>query len=325
MTIRFKTFSIAAMLVALATGAVAEDFKPTGLVSVVVHAGAGGGNDTFGRALLAVMEKENLLPVRFQVINKVGGGSANAMNYMAEKAGDNNTIGLFTSVYMINPLVQEEATTTMGDLTPIANLIFEPALVVVRTDSPFKTLKEFIDAAKAEPNKYSQSGGSVLSREAIVRQLIMSKTGAQWSFISFPTAGERISAVLGGHTDLMMIEPSEEAGLVKGGKLRVLAQIATKRLEDYPDVPTLKEAGYDIVDVPQARGVIGPPGMSKEAMAYYQDLFERASKSEGWKKYLRQMQLESAYMPAGELADFVKTYTSQIREILTSLDVKVVR
>lgn len=65
--------------------------------------------------------------------------------------------------------------------------------------------------------------------------------------------------------------------------------------------------------------------MSKEAMAYYQDLFERASKSEGWKKYLRQMQLESAYMPAGELADFVKTYTSQIREILTSLDVKVVR
>jgi putative tricarboxylic transport membrane protein len=321
----FRSAILAAAL-AVAGGVVsAAEFKPTGLVTVVVHAGPGGGNDTFGRAMLAIMEKEKLLPVRFQVVNKVGGGSAIGMNYMKDRAGDDLTIGLFTSVYMINPLVAEDATTTIDTLTPIANLIFEPALVVVRADSPFKTLKDFVDAAKASPNKYKQSGGSVLAREAIVRQLIMSKTGAQWSYISFPTGGERISALLGGHTDLMMIEPSEEAGLIRSGKMRAIAQIATKRLDGYPDVPTLREAGFDIIDVPQARGVIGPPGMSKEAIAYYQDLFARMVKTEGWKNYLKETQLEDAYMPADKLQAFSKTYTDQIRVILKDLGVKVVR
>jgi putative tricarboxylic transport membrane protein len=316
---------LAAALAVAGGAATAADWKPTGPVTLIVHAGAGGGNDIFGRAILTMMDKEKMLPVRFQVVNKVGGGSAIAMNYMNEKKGDDLTIGLYTSTYYLNPLVAEDATVTMDTLTPIANLIFEPALFVVRADSPFKTLQEFIDAAKASPNKYKQSGGSVLAREAIVRQLIMSKTGAQWSFISFPSAGERMSALLGGHVDFMMIEPSEESGLIKSGKMRAIAQLATKRLEGYPDIPTLKEAGVDIVDVPQARGVIGPPGMSKDAVAYYQDLFERFTKTESWKTYLKDTQLEAAWMPADKLKTFTKTYTDEVREILKSLGVKVVR
>jgi putative tricarboxylic transport membrane protein len=320
-----RSIILAGVLAIVAGAATAADWKPTGPVTIIVHAGAGGGNDIFGRAIISMMEKEKMLPVRFTIVNKVGGGSAVAMNYLNERKGDDLTIGLYTSVFMINPLVAEDATTTMESLTPIANLIFEPALVVVRADSPFKTLKDFIDAAKANPNKYKQSGGSVLAREAIVRQLIMSKTGAQWSFISFPSAGERMSALLGGHTDLMMIEPSEESGLIKSGKMRAIAQIATKRLEGYPDIPTLKEAGVDILDVPQARGVVGPPGMSKDVVAYYQDLFARFTKTESWKNYLKETQLEGAFMPAAELKTFTKTYTDEVRTILKDLGVKVVR
>ena len=248
---------LAAVLAVAGGAATAADWKPTGPVTLVVHAGPGGGNDVFGRAMLQIMDKEKLLPVRFTLINKVGGGSAIAMNYLKEKAGDDLTIGLYTSTFFINPLVAEDATTTMETLTPIANLLYEPALVVVRADSPFKTLLEFIEAAKANPNKYKQSAGNILAREAVVRQLIMQKTGAAWSYISFPSAGERMSALLGGHTDIMMIEPSEESGLIKSGKMRALAQIATKRLDAFPDVPTLKEAGVDIIDVPQVRGVLG--------------------------------------------------------------------
>jgi putative tricarboxylic transport membrane protein len=316
---------LTAVLAVVGGAATAADWKPTGVVTLIVHAGTGGGNDIFGRAMLTMMEKEKLLPVRFTVVNKVGGGSAIAMNYMNERKGDDLTIGLYTSTFYLNPLVAEDANVTMETLTPICNLIFEPALVVVRADSPFKTLKDFIDAAKANPNKYKQSGGSVLAREAIVRQLIMAKTGAQWSYISFPSAGERMSALLGGHTDLMMIEPSEESGLIKSGKMRAIAQIANKRLDGYPDIPTLKEAGVDIIDVPQVRGVIAPPGMSKEAVAYYQDLFGRFMKTESWKNYLKDTQLEGAFMPADELKTFSKTYTDQVRIILKDLGVKVVR
>ncbi len=278
--------SIAALTLSLAfTGAAQADFKPTQPVTVIVHAGPGGGNDIFGRALLTIMDKEGLLPVRFQIVNKTGGGSANARNYLGEKKGDNYTIGLYSSTYLIDPLVQEVSTTTMQDLTPIANLVYEPALICVRADSPFKTLKDFIEAAKAEPNKYKQSAGNALAREGIIRHLLMAKTGAQWSYVSFPSAGERMSALLGGHTDMMMIEPSEEAGLVKSGKLRALAQIATARISTFPDVPTLKEAGYEIANVPQVRGVIGPPDMPPDVLKYYSDLFAKAVKTAGWKKY----------------------------------------
>lgn len=299
------------------------DFVPKKPVEIIVHAGPGGGNDIFGRAMIAIMEKEGLLPVRFQIINKTGGGSANARNFLGERKGDNYTIGLYSSTYLIDPLVQEVQTTRMDQLTPIANLVYEPALIVVRADSPFKTLKDFIEAAKAAPRKYKQSAGNPLAREAIVRHLLMAKTGADWAYVSFPSAGERISALLGGHTELMMIEPSEEAGLVTGGQLRALAQIATQRLPAFPNVPTLKEAGYEITDVPQVRGVIGPPDMSPDARAYYADLFAKLAKSEGWKAYLKETQLENGYMDAEQLATFEKDYVGTMREILTQAGMKV--
>jgi len=314
---------ISALVLSFALTASAEaEFKPTQPVTVVVHAGPGGGNDIFGRSLLTVMDREGMLPVRFQIINKTGGGSANARNYMAAKKGDDYTIGLYSSTYLIDPLVQEVPTATMQELTPIANLVYEPALIVVRADSPFKTLKDFIDAAKAEPNKYKQSAGNAVAREAVVRHLLMTKTGAEWSYVSFPSAGERMSALLGGHTDIMMIEPSEESGLVKSGKLRALAQIANSRISTFPDVPTLKEAGYEITDVPQVRGVIGAPGMSPDAVAYYVDLFAKAVKTEGWKKYLADTQLEDGYMNPEQLKTFEANYIATMRGVLQSAGIK---
>jgi putative tricarboxylic transport membrane protein len=324
---KIQHLGIVASLLLTATGfsAAKAEWKPTGPVEVVVHTGPGGGNDALGRAMLSIMEKEKLLPVRFQISNKVGGGSATAMNYLAEKKGDPQVISIFSSVYVSNPLVQQEATVVIDDLTPIARLVLEPAIVVVRADSPFKTLKDFIEAAKQKPNQLKQSGGSVLARDAVVRQVLVSKTGAQWPFISFPSGGERIAALLGGHVDMMIIEPSEAGEHIRSGKLRAIAQVGETRLEAFKDVPTMKEAGYDIPDVPQARGVVGPPNMPKDAQAYYEDLFKKVSASPGWNKYLEETSLQNAYLGASDLAKFNKEYADTLRTILKDAGVKVVR
>jgi putative tricarboxylic transport membrane protein len=275
--------------------------------------------------MLGIMDKEKLLPVRFQISNKVGGGSATAMNYLREKKGDPHVISIFSSVYISNPLVQQEASVTIDELTPIARLVLEPALVVVRADSPFKTLKDFIETAKQKPNQLKQSGGSVLARDAVIRQVLVTATGAQWPFISFPSGGERIAALLGGHVDMMIIEPSEAGEHIRSGKLRPIAQVGETRLEAFKDVPTIKEAGYDIPDVPQARGVVGPPDMPKDALAYYEDLFKRVSESPGWKKYLEDTHLQNAYLGSAELAKFNKEYQNTLRTILKDAGVKVIR
>src|ERR671925_338160 len=116
----------------------AQAFKPTRPVEAVVHTGPGGGSDIFARAIADMMEKENLLPQRLQVVNKSGGGSAVAMAYLAEKKGETHTLGFFTGVWVTNPLTTAEAKVTVKDLTPIIRLVLEPAVVAVKAGSPYK-------------------------------------------------------------------------------------------------------------------------------------------------------------------------------------------
>src|SRR5262249_39432736 len=188
-------------------------------------------------------------------------------------------IASFTNIWITDPLVQAAAKNRLADMTPIARLVVEPALVVVRADSPYQTVADFIAAAKNRPGQLKQSGGSVTSRENIVRQLLMKATGARWSFISLPTGAERVAALLGGNVDMMIADPSAAPEHMRTDKLRTIAQVNERRLPGLPDVPTLTQAGFDIPDLPQMRGVVGAPAMPPDAAAYYEDLLLRVSRT----------------------------------------------
>ena len=301
------------------------DWTPTKPVELVVHTGPGGGSDLLARAMANMIEKERLTPQRIQVINKPGGNGAVAAAALAEKKDDPHTIGLITSVWIAGPLTSAEAKITVNDLKPIAQLMLEPAVFAVRADSPFKSLKDFIEAAKAKPGTLKQSGGSATSRDNIVRQSLQQATGARWAFVSFPGGGERLAALLGGHVDIMVIEPQEAGEQVRAGKLRVLAQLTEKRLSGYPDAPTLKEAGYDVKLTPQIRAVVAPPQQPADASAYWEKLFARLHETESWKKYIQENQLEDAYQPAAELKKTVTEIEKQLRDVYQQAGVKVVR
>ncbi|MDP1536909.1 MAG: tripartite tricarboxylate transporter substrate binding protein [Burkholderiales bacterium] len=318
------TMIIAACAAALAAAPAWAQFKPTKTVEFIVHTGPGGGADVLARFIAQTIEKENLAPVRFQVNNKSGGGGLTAMAYVAEKKGDTHAIAVFTGNWLTNPLTRAEAKFTVKDMTPVARLVLEPALIAVKGDAPFKTLKDFIEAAKT-PGAMKQSGGSTTSRDNVVRQLLMKDTGANWAYISFPGGGERIAALLGGHVNMMVIEPQEAGEHIKAGNMRVIAQVADKRLAGYPNVPTIKEAGYNIPNVPQVRGIVMPSGVAPDVVAYYEDLFLRLSKTTTWRKYLDDQQFEDGYMKSAELAKFFDTFTDQMRGILKEAGAKVVR
>jgi putative tricarboxylic transport membrane protein len=313
------------VVIALAAPLSAQTFKPTKPIEAVVHTGPGGGSDIFARAIAELMEKDKLLPQRLQVVNKSGGNSATAMAYLTEKKGDTHTIGFFTGVWVTNPLTTTEAKVTVKDLTPIARLVLEPAVVAVKADSPYKNMKDLIEAAKKKPGQLKQSGGSVTGRDNLVRLVIQKATGTKWVYVSFPSGGERISNLLGGHVDLMVIEPQEAGEHIKAGNMRVIAALTEKRLASFPDVPTLKEQGIDVPVIPQARGVLAPPGVPKDVIQYWEGVFDRFSNSAGWKKYLEQNQFEDGYMKGPELNKFIDALTVQMREVLKEAGAKVVR
>jgi len=303
----------------------AQGFKPTRPVEVVVHTGPGGGSDLLARAVALMIEKEKLLPVRMQVVNKTGGGSAVAAAYLAEKKGDPHTLGFFTGVWLTSPLTSAEAKVSLHDLTPVARLVLEPAVIAVKTDAPYKTLADFVAAAKQNPGQLKQSGGSITSRDNVVRQQLQKSTGARWAFISFPGGGERMAALLGGHVNMMVIEPAEVGEHVRAGNIRVLAQVSDKRLPGFPNVPTLKEAGFDVAAVPQVRGVVAPPGIPKENIAYWEDIFRKLSQTDSWRKYLDDNQFENGYQNAAELTKFYGEFTERMRGILQEAGIKTVR
>jgi putative tricarboxylic transport membrane protein len=320
-----RTLCIAIAVICAAAVGPANAYQPTRPVEVVVHTGPGGGSDLLARAVATMIEKERLLPVRMQVVNKTGGGGAVAAAYLAEKAGDQNTIGFFTGVWLTGPLTSAEAKVTLRDLTPIARLVLEPALIAVKADAPYKTLGDFIAAAKQHPGQLKQSGGSVTSRDNVVRQLLQKTTGARWAFISFPGGGERIAALLGGHVNMMVIEPAEAGEHIRAGNMRVLAQVSDTRLPAFPDVPTLKEAGFDVPAVPQVRGVVAPPGIPAENVAYWDDIFRRLTRTASWRKFLADNQFEDGYQNAAELAKFYGEFTDRMRTILQEAGIKTVR
>ena len=312
-------------LVAALVAIEAQAFTPTRPIEVVVHTGPGGGSDILARAVAGMIEKEKLVPVRMQVVNKAGGGSTVAAAYLFEKKGDPHTIGFFTGVWLTSPITTAEAKVTLRDLTPVARLVLEPALIAVKADAPYKTLRDFVEAAKKSPGQLKQSGGSVTSRDNVVRQLLQKNSGARWAFISFPGGGERIAALLGGHVNMMVIEPAEAGEHIRAGNMRVLAQVSEKRLAGFPEAPTLKEAGFDVPSVPQVRGVVAPPGIPAENAAYWEDVLRKLTRTASWKKYLEDNQFEDGFQNAAELAKFYDEFTAQMRGILQEAGVKIVR
>jgi len=321
-------FSYAAALIlsaACVAPAGAQGFKPTRPIEFVSHTGPGGGNDVLARRIALIAEQEKLLPVRFQVVNKPGGGSVTAMTYMAEKKGETHSIAAFANTWVTAPMTSAEAKVTYKDLTPIVRLVTEPAVVAVRADSPYKSLKDFIDAAKKNPGKLKQSGGSPMSRDSVTRHMLMKATGANWAFISFPGGGERIAALLGGHVELMIVEPQEAGEHIRNGNMRVIAQVSERRLSVYPNVPTVREAGFDIPNYAVVRGIVGPPGMPKEVVAYYEDFFARLVQTAAWKKYLADNFFDDAFQKQAEFTKFIDEFTESVRPILKDAGVKTFR
>jgi putative tricarboxylic transport membrane protein len=320
-----KKAFVLALGMALAVPALAQSFTPTRPVEIVVHTGPGGGSDVLARQMVIMLEKEKLLPVRAQVVNKPGGGGATAAAFLAEKKGETHMIAIFTGVWLTNPLTSAEAKVTLKDLTPIARLLLEPAVIAVKADAPYKTLGDFVSAAKAKPGELKQSGGSITSRDNVVRQQLQKVSGARWQFISFPGGGERIAALLGGHVNMMVIEPAEAGEHIRAGNMRVLAQVSDKRLPVFPNVPTLKEAGIDVTPVPQVRGVVAPPGIPRENVAYWEGVFKKLTQTAGWKKFLDDNQFEDGYQTSGELAKFYDEFSGQMRVVLQEAGIKLVR
>jgi putative tricarboxylic transport membrane protein len=301
---------------ATASEAAVGDYTP-GEVEIVVHSGPGGGNDTLARAMAQILLDEGLADTLYPVSNVEGSGAA-AMSYMAEQAGEPDTWAVHTSVWLSTPLTLGGDATTVEDLTPIAQLVEERAMLGVRADSPYETLQDLIDASADET--FIHAGGSVGSLDQVNSLLLQEAAGIEWSFLSFEGGGERVAAVLGGNAHLLIEGARDFSELVESGDMRVLAALSSERNPIFPDVPTVAEATeFDPAFVVERRGVIGPPDMPQDAVAYWADLFEQMMQTDAWKEFSEESGFVDAYGGPDVHASNLAEQEETLREVFEGL------
>lgn len=302
-----------------------QGFAPSRPVEFVVHSAQGGGSDVFARAVVEMAEREKLAPQPLRVTNKTAGASAEAMAYLAAKRGDGHVIAVFTNTWLATPLTGKSAAHTVKDFTPIVRLVLEPTIAVVRADAPYRTLADFVAAAKKEPGKLKQAGGSLTAIESLTGLLIQSATGAKWTFVQTPAVSDRMLNLLAGKVDIIIPQPQDANEHIASGKVRAIVALTERRLAVLPDVPTVKEQGIGIPIIANVRGVLAPPAISKEAARYWEDFFARLARTASWKKYLEENQVEDVFLRGAELSPVLDEQIGLMRRVLQEAGVAVAR
>jgi putative tricarboxylic transport membrane protein len=271
---------------------------PSRPIEFIVAGGPGGGLDITARTVDDVGRRE-LMGATFLIANRDGGGGNVARAYLASKEGDDHVLLCESNRVWLSELM---GTTTEGieSTTPLARLTSDALVWVVRSDSKFQNAQSVIDAVKRDPRSVAFGVGTIPSDDQfnILRPLRESGVDlAALKMAAFRSGGDLITNLLGGHVDVVSASFSEAEAQAAAGRVRMLATATAVRMTGPigSSVPTWRELGLDVT-ITHWRGVFGPPGMSPEAVRYWDDYFSRLVKLDAWKSALARIGQEDAYL-----------------------------
>ncbi|MBI4536697.1 MAG: tripartite tricarboxylate transporter substrate binding protein [candidate division NC10 bacterium] len=300
-----------ALAMAVGVGAAGFPEKP---IQLIVHAAAGGGSDIFARTLAAANDKEKFFPQPIVVENKPGGSGAIAFAYVAGKKGDPYFLLTAVTSLITTPMMRK-APYGLKDFTPIANFAVDEYMLMVKADSRFKTMKDVIAFAKANPKKVTVGGTQLGSSDSVCAYLIEQQAGIQLNYVVFNSGGEVNAALLGGHVDLAVSNPGEALELAKAKKIRNLGVYSEQRLAGAPDVPTMREQGLDALYV-QNRGLVAPGGIPADARKVLEAGLQKYTQGATFKKYMDDNMLSVAWMDGPSFGAWLEKEHGRYQQIL---------
>lgn len=280
----------------------AQEKFPTKTISLWVGYGAGGSTDIPARAVAEATSK--ILGQPIVVINKPGGGSAVMMSELKTAKPDGYTLGILSTGGILSAHMRKVPYHPINDFDSILQYSVYQYGLVVRTDSPWRTLKDLIAYAEANPGKVKYSTAGADTPQHLVMMQLGEAVKVKWTHIPFGSGVEAITALLGGHVDFSA-QTTEWKPHVDAGRLQLLAILMNMRMAHYPNVPTLIELGYNFV-APSIIGIIGPKGLSKDRMKILHDVFYKGMQDPGFKKTLDQFDLPLVYRNPEDCEKFVK-------------------
>jgi putative tricarboxylic transport membrane protein len=295
---------------------------PARPLEIVAPANPGGGWDALARTMNRVLEIEKLYPQPMSVLNKPGGGGAVGLAYIFQKKGDDYEVVAFSPPLIINT-INKTFTQNYKELTPLAKLITDYQVFIVKADSPYKTFKDLLDAMKKNPNAVKFAGGSSPgSMDHLAFCKVAQLAGINpkdLSYVAFSGGGEALTTLLGGNVAFVSSGIGESLAQIQAGTVRALAVTSPNRLGGpLKDVPTIKEAGINTT-YEVWRGVFGVPGMSKEAQAWWAKTLKTMVGTKTWKESLEKLQWLDAYAGAEDFTRFLADEEKSYQSLMTTL------
>jgi len=264
------------------------------------------GSATDGQARLIGAHFQKVFGHGFIVENMPGATGAIAARAIARAAPDGYTLMISSvSTHSANAwLYNNPGYDPIADFTPIALIARAPSAMVVRAETPFRTLQDFVAFAKANPDKLNFAYGNMGSLAG--GAMLNAYAGIKTTAVSYRGTPQATTDLLGGQIDFVVMDASQTQEHVKAGKLRALAITGTRRMEAFPDAPTMVEAGYPDYVLFSWQGVHGPAGMSPEIVATLNQAVREAVNTPEGKRFFAAYGSETGSMTAADFADFVK-------------------
>ncbi|HTK01431.1 MAG TPA: tripartite tricarboxylate transporter substrate binding protein [Bordetella sp.] len=320
MLLRMAFMALAGSL--FGTAAQAEGWTPSGSVELVVAAGPGGGNDRTARLLAKVLTEGGYVKAPIVVINKPGAGGVIAQNYLNSHRGSGNYLMITNPALITNPL-SGIGTAKYTEVTPVAQLFNEYVVLFTKTGSAIKSGADALAALKRDPGSLTLAVAPGLGAGPHIAAAMVAQAAgvdpAKLRVVPYATAGEAITALLGGHVDLMASTPLNVLPQLTAGAVQALGITSPTRLRGpLASVPTWKEQGTDVV-FGNWRGVVGPSGMTPEQRTYWNQVFAKMVAAPAWQKEIDDELAQDDYRDAAASKAFLDQENARLAAILKQL------
>ncbi|WP_343583730.1 tripartite tricarboxylate transporter substrate binding protein [Herbaspirillum sp.] len=323
---QWKHVALLSLAISLSAGLQAAEWKPAKPVEFYVPSGAGGGTDQFARLVQSIIVKHKLMDQNIVVLNKAGGSGAEAFVEIAGAKGDPNKIVFGTNNAYLLPLVVK-LPYKFEQLVPVALMAQDEFLLWVPEDAPYKTAKEFLDAARANPSAFRMGGAQSKDTDQTLNELINKANNLKLTYIPFKSGNEVATQLAGKHVSANLNNPNENISQWRAGQVRPLCVFSKERMRytekvtatmSWGDIPTCRDSGANIDDYHMPRAVYMSAGATPEQVDFYVKLLKRVSETQEWKAYLNVNALQQQFMSGGEFKKYIESDEAKARSIFST-------
>ena len=283
---------------------------PVKTVTLVTHSSVGGGSDVFLREMSKYLAKA--LGTNVIVENTTGGSGANAMARIAAAPKDGSIFYATTPTFIYTSLLSTPAA-TYKDLESVVNVFNDPEVIYTAANSPYKTLQDVIEHAKTARGTWGAANPASLERQLLER--LKQASGVNAAVVTHEGGGDMMINVLNGTLDIGVGEVQELTGQLEAKQVRLLATFTGDRLKAYPDLPTVKESGFDVVGR-KFRGIAGPKGLPADVIAAWEKAIPAVLADPEYKALYEAANLTPNFIPHAEYVTFIPDFAAEAERFL---------